>query len=101
MLFVKFLLCRGESFRQDYGKLGELRSVVPDGVKFMALTATASPLTREGIIQSLFISQPRLVYATPQKKNIIYIVKQKVGLEEFVQNIATQLLSLLVGTCQG
>ena len=37
---------REGSFREDYGKLGELHSVVPDGVKYMALTATASPLTR-------------------------------------------------------
>ena len=40
---------------------------MPDGVKFMALTATASPLTREGIIS---MNQPKLVYATPHKKNI-------------------------------
>ena len=35
----------------------------------MALTATASPLTRECIIRSLFMIQPKVVYVTPQKKN--------------------------------
>ena len=85
MKIIEYYFCRGESFREDYGKLGELRSVVPDGVKFMALTATASPLTREGIIRSLFMNQPKLVYATPHKKNIVYVVKQKISLEEFVQ----------------
>ena len=85
---------REESFREDYGKLGELRSGVPDGVKFMALTATASPLTREYIIRSLFMVQPKLVYVTPQKKNIVYFVKQKTGLEEFVRHIATQILAV-------
>ena len=67
---------------------------MPDGVKFMALTATASPLTRECIIQSLFMVQPTVVYVTPQKKNVVYFVKQKIGLEEFVRYIATQILAV-------
>lgn len=67
---------------------------MPDGVKFMALTATASPLTRECIIRSLFMIQPKGVYVTPHKKNIVYFVKKKIGIEDFVRNIATLILAV-------
>ena len=67
---------------------------MPDGVKSMALTATASPLTRECIIQSLFMIQPKVVYVTPQKKNIVYFVQKQIGIEDFVRNIATQILAV-------
>ena len=93
-LLLYVIIHRGESFREDYAKLGELRSVVPNSVKFMALTATASPLTRECIIRSLFMVQPKIVYATPQKKNIMYSVKKKIGIEDFVREIATQILAV-------
>ena len=59
----------------------------------MALTATASPPTRVCIIKSLFMVQPKVVYITPQKKNIVYLVKQKIDLDDFVKHIATQVLA--------
>lgn len=82
---------RGESFREEYAKLGELRSIAPDEVNFMALTVTASPSTRECIFRSLCMLQPVIVYMTPQKKNIMYSVK---GMESLVERITTQLVDL-------
>ena len=87
-------LCRGESFREEYAKLGELRSIIPDKVNFMALTATASRATKERIFRSLCMLHPRIVYVTPQKKNIMYSVKKKEGMEDLVQSIAIQLVEL-------
>lgn len=43
-------------FRQWYGNLGELRSLVPSDIKFMILTATATKSTTESIFDSLRLS---------------------------------------------
>ena len=37
---------RGDDFRLDYGRLGELRALIPDSVNVMALTATATKSSR-------------------------------------------------------
>ena len=34
-------LCRGENFRKEFANLGEVRSLIPETVRIMALTATA------------------------------------------------------------
>ena len=41
-----------DPFRKSYDFLGDIRSFLPDGVPFCALTATASKATRQFIIQS-------------------------------------------------
>ena len=91
---VTLRACISISFREEYAKLGELRSVVPEKVNFMALTATASHPTRERIFRSLGMLQPKIVYITPQKKNIMYAVKKKEGIECLVSGIATHLVEL-------
>ena len=42
-----------EAFRKDYGRLGELRSLLQHGVPFIALTATATPRVRDCILKDL------------------------------------------------
>lgn len=65
---------RGDSFRQEFSKLGELRSLIPGGVKIMALTATATVATRKSICKSLGLVKPVIVSASPDKPNIKFIV---------------------------
>lgn len=61
------------AFRECYGKLHELRALVPC-VKVLALTATATKNTREVIIDVLQMDCPAVVNESPSKPNIIYSV---------------------------
>ena len=83
--------CRGDSFREEYSTLGELRSIIRDEVNFLALTATASRPTKERIFRSLSMLQPKTIYITPKK---MYSVKRKEGMEDIVKPIASQLVEL-------
>lgn len=64
--------------------MGELRGVVPDKVKVMALTATASHPTQQCILRSL---QPTFVYVSPQKKKMMNSVQKKQVIEKLVEEI--------------
>ena len=60
---VQVFFFRGEKkdekgpFRKWCGLVGEIRSFLPKQVPFVALTATASPTTREKIIKSLSLKK--------------------------------------------
>lgn len=87
-------LCRGQSFRSDYLRLGELRSIVPSSVNIMALTATASHSTRTYIFRSLGMLEPAIVYVSPQKKNVVYSVRDKGTITNLVKDVSAPLLDL-------
>ena len=71
MLLVSY---RGSDFRQDYSLLGELRSLVPEGIPFIALTATATSRTKIAICKSLHLCKPFVVKSLPNRMNITYSV---------------------------
>ena len=77
--------CRGESFRPEYRRLGEVRALIPRGVNIMALTATASSDTRSDIVATLCMDQPAIISESPHKKNIMYIIKEKNTLEDLCE----------------
>ena len=66
----------GHDFRQDYLLLNQLAEHFP-GVPRMALTATATPRTRDEIIHNLALQQPRLFVASFDRPNIRYSVAPK------------------------
>ena len=41
-LIIYYYFFRGGEFRQEYGQLAHIRSIVPDNTTFVALTATAT-----------------------------------------------------------
>ena len=84
LLIILNLCNRGESFRTEFSHLGEIRSIVPEGVRLMALTATATLSTRKYIIKNLSMQNPVVVYMTPAKDNIAYYVVEKEGVETFL-----------------
>ena len=51
---------RGDDFRTDYGRPGELRALLPPSVHVMALTATATRSSRDKIFHSCQLSYGRL-----------------------------------------
>ena len=75
LLHISCNSCRGENFRKHYSHLGELRSIIPEAVHAMALTATATKATRHKIIKTLCMSSTKLVRICPDKGKIKYVVK--------------------------
>jgi superfamily II DNA helicase RecQ len=54
----------GLSFRPDYRRLAVLRSLLPDTVPILALTATATERTRDDVVATLRLRQPVVVSAS-------------------------------------
>jgi ATP-dependent DNA helicase RecQ len=66
----------GHDFRQDYLALNELKRRFP-GVPRMALTATATPPTRDEIVARLELDRPAVFAASFDRPNIRYHVQVK------------------------
>ncbi len=66
----------GHDFRQDYLALDRLAELFP-GVPRMALTATATPLTRREIVERLALSDPQVLVSSFDRPNIRYAVQPK------------------------
>jgi ATP-dependent DNA helicase RecQ len=66
----------GHDFRQDYLALNQLKRRLP-GVPRMALTATATPPTRDEIVARLELDTPAIFTASFDRPNIRYHVQAK------------------------
>ena len=85
---------RGDAFREDFKKLGNLRGIIPSNVRVMALTATATASTRREIIKRLCMVDEKLVYLPPTKTNIYYsVVDKPVLVYDMFIPIAEELIS--------
>ena len=67
---------RGESFRSEFSRLGEVRSILPSNVHVMALTATASATLRRSITWTLGMQNTALIEISPDKAKIKYVVSE-------------------------
>ena len=61
-----FLNHRGESFRTEFLRLGEVRSILPHSVHMMALTATASATLRRSVTTTLGMHNIALIEVSPE-----------------------------------
>ena len=86
-----FLLCRGEEFRKEYLRLGEVWSILPQSVHVMALTATATKTLRKDVCDILDMKDSVLVSVSPDKDNIKYLVAGHVMMDKTFGPIADQL----------
>ena len=66
--------CRGETFRTDLKNIGEVRSILPDGMNIMALTATATKMLRNSISRIIGMHNPFVVAISPCKRNIMFTI---------------------------
>ena len=66
----------GHDFRQDYLALDKLRELFP-GVPRVALTATATPIVREEIVERLALNDPAIFVSPFDRPNIRYLVQPK------------------------
>ena len=81
MKWVLFAFVRGTSktakqaaFREHFSKLHELRSLVNSTTPFIALTATATPDTKNTILETLLMEHPVEIATSPDKPNVTYSV---------------------------
>ena len=74
MQCLKIDVCcnRGDTFRTTLKRIGEIRSLIPDRVNVMALTATATRKLQKCIEDILGMNKPALITISPCKANIMY-----------------------------
>ncbi len=65
---------RGDTFRSTLRRIGEVRSILPEGVHVMALTATASKTLRYSVSKTIGLQNPYVIVRCPCKANIVYSV---------------------------
>ncbi|TDJ46102.1 MAG: DNA helicase RecQ [Gammaproteobacteria bacterium] len=82
----------GHDFRQDYLALHELREWFP-GVPRMALTATATALTRAEIIKRLALTDAEVLVSGFDRPNIRYQVQPKTDGSSQLENFLAQHLN--------
>ena len=61
----------------EFSNLGEIRSIIPENVHVMALTATATLSTQKIIMKSLSMESPAIIYIPPVRNNVMYYVANK------------------------
>lgn len=91
MLFSKF---RGDDFRKEYSRLGDVRSILPPKVNVMALTATATKKLREEICTTLKMKNPTVISVSPDKPNITLYVSSFTAINLCFGPIAQQLYNM-------
>ena len=72
-----FFMYRGLPFRTEFQNIGEARSIIPQSVNVIALTATASSHTRKVIQDSLCMYNCYAVVKVSNRHNIRYSVRRK------------------------
>ena len=84
-MFIDILFLRGTStsskmtpFRECYGRLHELRSIIPSAV-ILSLTATATKETKRAILDVLGMKEPNQIEESPEQSNVSYVVEYMHG----------------------
>ncbi len=67
----------GVGFRPEYSTLGELRECFGVNVPMVALTASATKRSQQGVIESLHMQNPLIIRKSINRPNLKYVVKQK------------------------
>jgi superfamily II DNA helicase RecQ len=84
-LIIYYSFFRGGEFRQEYGQLAHLRSIVPDNTTFVALTATATKSMKTEICKKKKTTTKKLdilecesttVWLSPERTNIAYFLSK-------------------------
>ena len=72
---VYLIICRGDDFRVAFARIGDVRSILPNNVHILALTATATPDILKTVKTRLSLDDPVLVGVTPNRGNIKYHIE--------------------------
>jgi RecQ family ATP-dependent DNA helicase len=80
-------------FRPTYGRLHEIRALVPSGTPLLAATATVTPAVRQDVIELLDMKGCELVCVSPDRPNICYEVKPRTDIETDFKPLVNTLLA--------
>ena len=89
--YANILICRGDSFRTILTRIGELRSILPEGVPIMALTATATKDLRRSVMATISMQSPHVIAINPCKSNLMYTVLSFESIERSFRPIVERL----------
>ena len=101
MTFNLTILCilyyyRSKDFHPAYGRLHEIRALVPQGTPFLACTATATRSIREEVLKSLEMVGCTFIHTSPDRPNIFYDVRIRTDIETDMQPIVNILRKYLI-----
>jgi len=65
----------GYDFRPSYLKIGSLRELIGESIPFLALTATATPVVVNDIMEKLRFRKTKVLKTGFQRKNLVYLVR--------------------------
>ena len=82
---------RSKEFRSEYGRLHELRALVPHGTPCVACTATATRSIKEEVISNLEMHTCATVMTSPDRANIYYEVLSRTEISKDLQFLIEQL----------
>jgi len=88
----------GKDFRPDYLDLKMLRQKYPS-VPILALTATATKIIRDDIIDNLYMKDPVIIQGGFNRKNLYYEVRQKSKVGKFQEDMANFIKKEYPGEC--
>ena len=84
-------MCRGDNFRREFSRLGEIRSILPSHVNILAMTATATASLRRCVIKTLGLRNIVTITENVDKTNIIYSVLPFESIETSFRRIIQRL----------
>ena len=82
----------GYQFRRTFALIGDLRSLLPNAVNILALTATAIVDTYSVVKTRIGMGEPILISMPPKRQNIFYHVCLKTEMQPFVNSIVEEFL---------
>ena len=82
---------RGNHFRREFTNLGAVRSLIPNHVHVMALTATATERAIARVSAILGLVAPKIITVSPDKSNICYWVKPRGSMKEMCEPLLHKL----------
>ncbi len=66
----------GYDFRPSYLKIASIRDIISEKIPFIALTATATPLVVDDIVEKLGFRDKNVLRTSFERKNISYLVRK-------------------------
>ena len=82
---------RGETFRKLLLRIGEIRSLLPDKARIMALMATCTEKLRKTVSSLIGFRDELVISKSPCKNNIMYTVIASAPIEEVFMPVAKRL----------
>ena len=85
------ILFRSKDFRPAYGRLHEIRALMPPSTPLLACTATATKSIREQLVASLNMEGCELVFTSIDRPNIYHEVKGRTDIKSDMEPFVNSL----------